>query len=59
MARSRSLRSTLYRSARLLGNIEAVEKGPAALGKRYVRRRVYAKSNGLTSSLLRALGMRK
>jgi hypothetical protein len=39
----KSLRSQLYRGARDLGNIEAAEKGPTSLGKRYVRRAAYRK----------------
>jgi hypothetical protein len=38
MPRRKSLRSQPYRGARDLGNLEAAEKGPASLGKRYVRR---------------------
>jgi hypothetical protein len=57
MARRRSLRSQLYRQARILGNVEALSHGPAAYGKRYARRKVYSKSNSLTRSLLRSLGL--
>lgn len=57
MARKKSLRSQLYRAARDLGNIEAAERGPAAYSKRYVRRRAYAKTNGIVRSLLRSLGL--
>ncbi|MHB8328097.1 MAG: hypothetical protein ACYDD6_00465 [Acidimicrobiales bacterium] len=53
MARRKSLRSQLYRAARDLGNIEAAEKGPSSYGKRVVRRKVYAKTNGTLSKLLR------
>ena len=45
-ARRKSLRSQLYRAARDLGNVDAVEKGPSAYGKRVVRRTVYRKVNG-------------
>jgi len=38
MPRRKSLRSQLYRGGRDLGNLEAAEKGPTSLGKRYVRR---------------------
>jgi hypothetical protein len=55
MARRKSLRSQLYRAARDLGNVQAAEKGPGAYGKRVVRRKVYAKSNGLTGKFLRSL----
>ncbi|MHB8682504.1 MAG: hypothetical protein ACYDA2_10485 [Acidimicrobiales bacterium] len=58
MPRRRSLRSQLYRAARDLGNIEAVEHGGAAgLGRRYARRAVYRRTNRLTASLLRAFGL--
>jgi hypothetical protein len=57
MPRRKSLRSQLYRAARDLGNIEAAEKGPASYGKRVVRRKVYAKTNGLTRRLLRRVGL--
>ena len=55
MARRKSLRSQLYRAARDLGNIEAAEKGPTAYGKRVVRRKVYAKTNGALSRVLRGI----
>lgn len=45
MPRRKSLRSQLYRGARDLGNLEAAEKGPASLGKRYARRAAYRKTN--------------
>lgn len=57
MARTRSLRSQLYREARILGNAQAAAKGPVAYGKRYVRRKAYAKSSSLTRTLLRTLGL--
>jgi hypothetical protein len=58
MTRRKSLRSQLYRAARDLGNIEAVEHGGASGGaKRYARRAVYRKTNGITSGFLRALGL--
>jgi hypothetical protein len=40
-----------------VGNIEAAEKGPASYGKRVVRRKVYAKTNGLTGRFLKKLGL--
>lgn len=55
MARRRSLRSQLYRAARDLGDIEAAEKGPAAYGRRVVRRSVYRRTNGALGRLLRSL----
>ena len=57
VARRKSLRSQLYRAARDLGNVEAVEKGPEAYGKRVVRRRVYRSTNRLTARFLRRLGL--
>ena len=59
MSRERSLRSQLYRDARIMGNVEALLKGPVAYSRRYVRRKSYAKSNALTRSVLRSLGLIK
>jgi hypothetical protein len=53
----RSFRSQLYRGARDLGNLEAAEQGPTSLGKRYVRRAAYRKTNGGLAGLLRAFGL--
>jgi hypothetical protein len=50
-------RSTLYRLARDLGTAQAAAKGPSALGKRLVRKKVYAKTNGVTRRLLRGFGL--
>jgi hypothetical protein len=55
MARRKSLRSQLYRAARDLGNIEAAEQGPTAYGKRVVRRKAYAKTNGALGRVLRGI----
>ncbi|MHB8329661.1 MAG: hypothetical protein ACYDD6_08570 [Acidimicrobiales bacterium] len=52
---AKSFRSQLYRAARDLGNVQAAEKGPVSYGKRVVRRKVYAKTNGALSKLLRSL----
>jgi hypothetical protein len=57
MARRKSLRSQLYRAARDLGNVEAVSKGPSAVGKRYVRRAAYRRTNAGLASVLRVLGL--
>jgi hypothetical protein len=58
MARRKSARSQLYRAARDLGNVEAVDHGGATgLAKRNVRRAVYRKTNGVTARLLRSLGL--
>ena len=55
MVRRKSFRSQLYRAARDMGNIEAATKGPTAYGKRVVRRRVYARTNGYLGKVLRGL----
>jgi hypothetical protein len=57
MTRERSLRSQLYRDARVMGNVQALAKGPSAYARRYARRKVYAKSNTLTRQLLRSMGL--
>lgn len=57
VARSRGLRSQLYRAARQLGNVQAASKGPGAYAKRYARRKVYAKGNGGIRRLLKGLGL--
>ena len=44
MPRKRSLTSQLYRAARLSNNVRAASRGPAAYGKRLVRRKTYGKS---------------
>jgi hypothetical protein len=59
MPRKKSLRSQLYRNARVLGNFESAAKGPVSYGKRVARRKVYAKTNSLTRKLLRSLGLSK
>jgi hypothetical protein len=59
MVRKKSPRSQLYRVARDLGNLEAAEKGASSFGRRYVRRKVYAKTNGLTRRFLRSMGLSK
>jgi len=59
MARHRSLRSELYRDARILGNLEALTKGPGAYSKRYVRRKVYSRSMGVTNSILKSINLFK
>ena len=58
MPRRKSLRSQFYRAARDLGNVEAIEHGGVeGLAKRDARRAIYRKTNGLTGSFLRALGL--
>ena len=44
-------------SARDLGNLEAAKQGPTPLGKRYVRRAAYRKTNTGLAGLLRGLGL--
>jgi hypothetical protein len=51
------LRRALYRDARILGDIEAAEKGPTSYAKRRIRRKVYARQGSLTLKILRALGL--
>jgi hypothetical protein len=48
-----ALRSLLYRLARLLGDINAVERGPAAILRRLVRKSAYKG----TARLLRRGGL--
>ncbi|MCU1489776.1 MAG: hypothetical protein JWM85_1181 [Acidimicrobiaceae bacterium] len=55
MARRRSLTSQLYRAARTSNNLRAAARGPGAYARRAVRRKVYAKSNGLVQRLLRGI----
>ncbi|MFI5036789.1 MAG: hypothetical protein ACHQFZ_11395 [Acidimicrobiales bacterium] len=57
MARRRSLRSALYRDARILGNLQAAARGPVPYARRYARRKAYATTNGLTRRILRQLGL--
>lgn len=57
MARRRSLRSSLYRGARLMGDLEAADRGPAAYEKRVVRRAVYRGTNRWTRRFLRGFGL--
>jgi hypothetical protein len=52
-----SLRSFLYKSARLLGNVEAATKGPVPYVKRRARAKVYAKVNGQLGKTLRKVGL--
>ncbi|HEY7931112.1 MAG TPA: hypothetical protein VIC81_02485 [Acidimicrobiales bacterium] len=59
MARRRSLRSELYRDARLLGDLQAASHGPGAYATRYVRRKVYARTNTFTHSILRSINLSK
>jgi hypothetical protein len=53
MARGKSLTPQLYRLER--ANVRAARGGPASYGKRVVRPKVYAKSNGTVEKLLRSI----
>jgi hypothetical protein len=55
MSGRKSLTSQLYRLARDSANVRAARGGPASYGKRVVRRKVYAKSNGMLGKLLRSI----
>ena len=58
MARKKTFRSQLYRAARDMGNVEAVKNGGVeGLAKRDARRAVYRRTNKVTGSFLRALGL--
>ena len=59
MARHRSLRSELYRDARVMGNVQAAAKGPDAYAQRYARRKVYSRTNSFTHSILRSIYLSK
>jgi hypothetical protein len=50
-----SLTSMLFRLARASATGRAARKGPAALGRRQVRRAVYRRTGGQTGRVLRKL----
>jgi hypothetical protein len=52
---SKSLTSILFQAARLSADGRALRKGPAAVGKRVIRKQVYKQTNGLLAALLRGL----
>ena len=52
---SKSLTSLLFRAARLSADGRAIRKGPAAIGKRIIRKQVYKRSNGFIAGILRGL----
>lgn len=58
MPRKKSLTSQLYGLARASNNLKAASRGPAAYGKRVVRRKVYSKSMGTTGKLLKMFGLK-
>jgi hypothetical protein len=53
--RKRSVTDTLFRAARLSADLRAVRKGPAAVGRRIIRKQVYRTTGGIIGSLLRAV----
>jgi hypothetical protein len=58
MARKKTVRSQFYRAARDMGNVEAVKNdGVEGLAKRDARRAVHRRTNSLTTSFLRGLGL--
>jgi hypothetical protein len=57
MARKPSLTNTLYSMARLSADVRAARKGPVALGKRLVRKRVYRAEGTATRRLFRKIGL--
>jgi len=59
LSRRHSLRAELYRDARLIGNVEAASHGPLAYSKRVARRKVYARTNSFTRSILRSISLSK
>jgi hypothetical protein len=52
-----STRSQLYRAARDLGDLQAIDKGPTADGRRVVRKKAYARTNGRLAMVLRDIGL--
>ena len=48
---------SFYRAARELGDLQAIEHGPTAYGRRLIRKKAYAKSNGLLAMVLRDIGL--
>jgi hypothetical protein len=57
MARKSSLTNSLYRAARASATLRAASKGPAALGKRQVRRAVYRREGSLTRKIFKNFGL--
>jgi hypothetical protein len=47
----------MYRTARIMGDVEAMQKGPTAYGKRVMRKKMYRRSNSATRELLRMVGL--
>ena len=59
MPRKKSITSQLYSIARVSNNLRAIRKGPVAYANRQVRKKAYAKSGGLTRSILKTFGLSK
>ncbi len=57
MARKSTLTSLLYRMARASATGRAARRGPAALAKRQVRRRVYRAEGKATRKLFKGFGL--
>jgi hypothetical protein len=57
MARRSSFTDLLYRAARASATGRAASKGPAALGKRYVRKAVYRKEGTETRRIFKSFGL--
>lgn len=55
MARRKSITNSLFRAARLSADLRAASKGPAAYGRRIVRKGVYRETGGAIASFLRAV----
>jgi len=55
MARQPSVRSQLYRAARLLGDVQAAKKG--RYPQRVIRKAVYRNTNQATRRILRVFGL--
>jgi len=47
----------MYRTARIMGDLEAAQKGPSAYSKRVLRKKMYRRSNSVTRQLLRMVGL--
>ena len=52
-----SLTNSLYRLARLSADGRAVRRGPSAVAKRAVRRRVYRSEGRVTRRFFRSIGL--
>lgn len=50
-------RQALYAAARLFGDLSAARRGPAAMGRRLVRRQAYRTTNALLGRGLRRWGL--